>query len=383
MADEYGDDAFDSLGAAALDRIEAASGPKSGPQSYPKQPVPNKQLRPGFNAVIVNERQKGNPVLDGIKNVPWEHGDIEPDYVLGATCCAFFLSLRYHKLHPEYIYSRMSKLGRSQFSLRILLVLCDVDNHADAIRELTKTSIVNNYTLIIAWSTAEAGRYLEAYKALEGQPPTTIRERVSYAYSDQVTEAMTSVRAVNKSDALSLIGTFGSFGKSANASADEVANIPGWGPQKVKNWTAACQTPFRIKTGTSRQQHDELLLSQTQPKQRENPQFARGEDHSISAAEREILRHQGNGAVTADNSSAAAGDNSGEQSRPAALFLPDDDTTLPLPEVSIVEGGGQDGASRGLEQGRNGAAARGAMEEDGEDAGVFAALARFRAGGGA
>ena len=35
------------------------------------------------------------------------------------------LRLRYHRLHPEYIHSRIEKM-RGKFSLRILLVMCDV-----------------------------------------------------------------------------------------------------------------------------------------------------------------------------------------------------------------------------------------------------------------
>jgi len=35
------------------------------------------------------------------------------------------ISLRYHRLHPEYILTRIEKLGRA-YNLRILLILCDV-----------------------------------------------------------------------------------------------------------------------------------------------------------------------------------------------------------------------------------------------------------------
>ena len=47
------------------------------------------------------------------------------DYVLGATTCCLFLSLRYHRLHPEYIYNRIQKLGK-EYSLRILLIMVDI-----------------------------------------------------------------------------------------------------------------------------------------------------------------------------------------------------------------------------------------------------------------
>ena len=69
--------------------------------------------------------KRGNPVLKYIYNVPWEHGETLADYELGRTTCALFLSLRYHKLHPNYIYERFQKLGKSYY-LRILLVLVDV-----------------------------------------------------------------------------------------------------------------------------------------------------------------------------------------------------------------------------------------------------------------
>ena len=49
------------------------------------------------------------------------------DYVLGATTCALFLSLRYHRLHPEYIYNRIQKLGK-EYNLRILLIMVDIVN---------------------------------------------------------------------------------------------------------------------------------------------------------------------------------------------------------------------------------------------------------------
>ena len=69
--------------------------------------------------------KRGNPVLKYVHYVPWEQGEILADYELGKTTCALFLSLRYHKLHPNYIYERFQKLGKN-YLLRILLVLVDV-----------------------------------------------------------------------------------------------------------------------------------------------------------------------------------------------------------------------------------------------------------------
>ena len=87
-----------------------------------------------------------------IRNVPWEVGNIVPDFELGKTTCALFLryimcvetlhgckssslrrnlqflflfcSVRYHSLHPNYVHDRLKSLGK-QYQLRVLLVLVD------------------------------------------------------------------------------------------------------------------------------------------------------------------------------------------------------------------------------------------------------------------
>lgn len=65
------------------------------------------------------------------------------DYQVGATTGTLFLSLRYHKLHPDYLHTRIAKLGKS-YSLRILLLLCDVDDHELSIREITKVGLYSS-----------------------------------------------------------------------------------------------------------------------------------------------------------------------------------------------------------------------------------------------
>lgn len=35
--------------------------------------------------------QRGNPILKFVRSVPWEFGEVVPDYVLGQTACALFL----------------------------------------------------------------------------------------------------------------------------------------------------------------------------------------------------------------------------------------------------------------------------------------------------
>lgn len=74
------------------------------------------------HCLLVSPKQKGNPLLKAISNVPWEYEDMVPDYQMGKTTCALFLSLRYHNLNPDYIHERLKLLGK-MYELRILLVL--------------------------------------------------------------------------------------------------------------------------------------------------------------------------------------------------------------------------------------------------------------------
>lgn len=76
------------------------------------------------NSILVNPKQRGNPLLKSITNVTWEFEDIVPDYVVGRTACILFLSLKYHNLNPDYIHNRLKLLGK-MFELRVLLVQVD------------------------------------------------------------------------------------------------------------------------------------------------------------------------------------------------------------------------------------------------------------------
>ncbi|CAD6892014.1 unnamed protein product [Tilletia controversa] len=196
------------------------------------------------NTILVNSCQKGNPILQFIRNIGWEYGDIVADYQVGATSCILFLSLRYHRLHPEYVHTRINKLQQA-YGLRILLVMCDVNDHQAAIKELTKVAVVNNMTIMVAWSAEEAGRYVEAYKILEHKPTDVIKERISDDYMSQLTSVLTSVRGVNKTDVTTLLSNFGSLQRIATAAPSHLLMCPGFGDVKVRRLREAFSQPFR------------------------------------------------------------------------------------------------------------------------------------------
>lgn len=196
------------------------------------------------NKLLVKPTQQHNPVLKHVRNVPWEPSDyIKADFVVGQTTGVVYLSLRYHRLYPTYIYDRLSELKHSYVG-RILLVYVDTDAYHNALREINRLAIVSDFTLMLAWSLEEAGRYLETYKAFEHKGPDLIRERVQDEFLTKMTDCLTQVKSVNKTDVLTLLSTFGSLQQIADARSDQLAMCPGFGEQKVKRLQQVWKQPF-------------------------------------------------------------------------------------------------------------------------------------------
>ncbi|KAK2052063.1 DNA repair protein rad10 [Colletotrichum caudatum] len=217
------------------------------------QPTPQALPQRGSgSAILVSPRQRGNPVLASLKSTPWEYSDIVADYSLGLTTCALFLSLKYHRLHPEYIYTRIRNL-QGKYNLRIVLTMVDIPNHEEVLRELSKTSLVNNVTIILCWSAAEAARYLELYKSYEHANFSAIRGQQASTYAEKLVEFVTVPRSVNKSDAVALVSNFGSLKNAINADPEQIGIIAGWGAVKVNKWVRAVEEPFRAKKSAKRQ----------------------------------------------------------------------------------------------------------------------------------
>ncbi|KAG5460917.1 MAG: binding domain of DNA repair protein Ercc1-domain-containing protein, partial [Olpidium bornovanus] len=69
----------------------------------PGTPPPHQPVAEARSVSTPPRRPRGNPILVSVRNVPYEYGEVVPDYVVGQTSCALFLSLKYHRLHPDYI----------------------------------------------------------------------------------------------------------------------------------------------------------------------------------------------------------------------------------------------------------------------------------------
>ncbi|KAL1802326.1 hypothetical protein ACET3Z_030973 [Daucus carota] len=196
------------------------------------------------NAILVSNRQKGNPLLKHIRNVRWEFADINCDYLLGQNTCALFLSIRYHLLHPDYLYFRIRELQKN-FKLRVVLCHVDVEDVVKPLLEITKTAMLHDCTLLCAWSLEECGRYLETLKVYENKPADIIQGQMDTDYTSRLTGALTSIRHVNKTDVVTLGSTFGSLSHIMDASMEDLGRCPGIGERKVKRLYETFHEPFK------------------------------------------------------------------------------------------------------------------------------------------
>ncbi|VEU22779.1 DEKNAAC103825 [Brettanomyces naardenensis] len=212
-----------------------------------------------FRSIQVKKNQNGNPLLSSLTNVSYEfNGRIhDVDYLINSHCFALFLSVKYHKLHPEYIYHRIKKIGynpNNKSMVRVLLALVDVENADDAMRELNKLCMFNNMTLVTAWSFEQCADYLTALKQCEMNAGKTLiqgnlRRNDDMSddgnYYERVVEVLTSVRTVNKTDAVNMISRFGSMRELCqNANEENLQDVPGVGGQKVGRLLKVINEPF-------------------------------------------------------------------------------------------------------------------------------------------
>lgn len=215
-----------------------------------------------YTSVQVANSQKGNPLLESplMKVTPWAYsGQILSDYYINATLQVLFLSLKYHKLRPEYVWRRIEKLKGgtssgaethiSDQALRVLLVVVDIDSPQEAIRHLLGICIKQDLSMIVAWSFEEAGNYIAYFKQNElanSKVDSSIQGLKKSDFNLNIVETLTTVRAVNKTDVANLLANYKSFKNVVLlASLDQgVGDIQGLGDRKLKNLRGAFTEPF-------------------------------------------------------------------------------------------------------------------------------------------
>ncbi|EGT42783.1 hypothetical protein CAEBREN_32406 [Caenorhabditis brenneri] len=164
----------------------------------------------GSGALVVNRRrQEGNPVLKYVRNVRYEWGDIGPDFECGPTFGIVYLSFKYHKQHPEYVYTRINGKAENRYRNKVLLGYCNMEEPRHVLRELNMICFREAWTLVVV---EEAAEYIELFKTTQ-KKEITIKKKViddggDSSISDErrrMREAaigfLTAARSITKTDA--------------------------------------------------------------------------------------------------------------------------------------------------------------------------------------
>lgn len=208
-----------------------------------------------YSQIQVSPSQKGNPMFQSplLKGKPIAYNkEILSDYYINPTLQVLFLSLKYHQLHPEYIWRRCKKLNQGSVvsnvrdkSLKILLAVIDIDNPQDNLRKLNNICIKQDLTLLVAWTFEQAGNYVAMLKEHElsyNKVNLTIKGVMQTDYKSSLTNCLTNIKSINKTDVINLMTEIGSFKNIVENSND--IKINGFGDRKIQNLRQAFKEPF-------------------------------------------------------------------------------------------------------------------------------------------
>lgn len=203
--------------------------------------------------IIVNRNQEYNPVVKLIRNVGWEYSEgdqLVVDYRLGQSTGLLFLSVRYHRIHSNYIYERMQMIPKEKYRLMVILLLLDDrknwSRNDRTINEITKTACLLSWTVIVAWSDEEAARWLEALHSQQHKTTDLLREKVSTARVN-TERVLCEIPGINKTDAKLLMCTAGSLNNIASLKHEDILKLRGFGKKKTDSLFTSLDAPLRLQ----------------------------------------------------------------------------------------------------------------------------------------
>jgi DNA excision repair protein ERCC-1 len=194
--------------------------------------------------LVAHSLQKSNiSLLQYLKEVKIEYSSmITSDFDLSDHTSVLFLSVQYAKLHANYLLDRISKLRKCK--LRILLILID-DKDCETILLTTQSLAVNqNMSVIVAFSNAEAARWLELFVANKTKSISSIEHKPNDSDFSIVMDALTEIKSISKTNVKTLMAEYGTVRHVFEAKMDELSLCHGIGDKKVLALHQAFNEPF-------------------------------------------------------------------------------------------------------------------------------------------
>lgn len=154
-----------------------------------------------------------------------------------------FISLRFQRIHQDYLDRRLKSLG--EWRNRILLCRVDVEQPEEALEQVTLTAFHGKLSLLLAWTDAEAAAYLETLHRHQSKGAQALMGRLTQGdHEARLREVLTTVKGINKTDAAALAARFGSFAGVAQAQREDLLRCSGIGDKKVRQLNNVFHKPF-------------------------------------------------------------------------------------------------------------------------------------------
>ena len=193
--------------------------------------------------ITISKLQEKNPLIKILSpaKIEWDESSV-CDYSIGHQIGILFLSLKFHRSHPEYLDKRVLNF-KGGYASRILLLVVDGQNPDRVISKLTSYSIANNLNLVLAFDYEEAGRWiLTMYNTQEAQVDE-LKASNETTY-DIAIDALNAI-GVSKKDAASMLESCGTLSKCLLQSRGELAKTNILSDFKMEQFLAALDEPFQ------------------------------------------------------------------------------------------------------------------------------------------
>ena len=212
----------------------------------PVEPSTGLNLARSKQAIIARFRQKDNPILACIRSTLVEHvpdDQLSVDFLAGPDTAVLFISLKFQRVHQDYLARRLKSLG--EWRNRILLCRVDIEQPDEALEQVTLTAFHGKLSLLLAWTDAEAAAYLETLHRYQSKGAEALRGRLTQGdHHARLLEVLTTVKGINKTDAAVLAGRFGSLAGVAKANQEDLLRCSGIGDKKVRQLANVFHKPF-------------------------------------------------------------------------------------------------------------------------------------------
>jgi DNA excision repair protein ERCC-1 len=193
--------------------------------------------------ISISKLQKGNPVIPVLESgaeVEFIESSVA-DYTIGKDIAVLFLTLKFHRQHPDYLSGRLREF-RGSFPVRILLFLINDENPDRIISRLTSICCANNMNMVLAFDYEEASRWLLTIYHTQDSAIDELKA-TNETPLEIATDALNAI-GPSKREADALLGSFPTLADILLAPREVLEKSSSLRDKKINSFLAVVNEPF-------------------------------------------------------------------------------------------------------------------------------------------